>query len=64
MTPLSAVLALLLAGAASGTARPCVPTKADARVRVSFLADSDVATLARWAKETTCVEYAYEPALG
>lgn len=63
MTPLSAVLAFVLAGAASGSACPCLPAKADARVRVSFLADSDVATLARWAKETTCVEYAYEPAL-
>jgi hypothetical protein len=63
MTPLSAVLALLLAGAASGAARPCSPAKPDARVRVSFLADSDVATLAKWAKEATCVEYTYEPAV-
>lgn len=63
MTPLSAVLALLVAGAASGTTRSCSPPRADARVRVSFLADSDVPTLAKWAKEATCVEYSYEPAV-
>ncbi len=63
MTPLTAVLALLLAGAASGGARPCSPAKADARIRVSFLADSDLAALAKWAKESTCVEYTYEAGL-
>jgi hypothetical protein len=63
MTPLSAVLALLLAGASGDAASPCSPPKSTARVRVSFLADSDVAVLAKWAKETTCVEYTYEPAL-
>jgi hypothetical protein len=32
-------------------------------VRVSFLANSDLASLARWAKETTCIDYTFEPAL-
>lgn len=63
MTPLSAVLALVLAGAVASPARPCVPPRPDARVHVSFLADSDLASLAKWAKEATCVEYTFESAL-
>ena len=63
MTPLSAVLAIVLLGATGGADRPCSPPKADARVRVSFLADNDLATLAAWAKETMCIEHTYEPSL-
>ena len=63
MLVLCAALALALVGAASSPARPCAPAKPDARVHVSFLADSDLATLAKWAKASTCVEYAFEPAL-
>jgi hypothetical protein len=33
------------------------------RVHVSFLADSDLAAMVKWAKETSCVEYAVDPAL-
>ena len=63
MTPLSAVLALLLSGAVASPARPCVPSRPDARVHVSFLADSDLASLTKWAKEATCVEYTFESGL-
>jgi hypothetical protein len=63
MSSLSAVLVFLLAGAASGTGRPCVPSRPEARVRVSFLADSDLESLAKWARATTCVEYSFAPTL-
>jgi type II secretory pathway component PulC len=63
MTPLFAVLALVLSGAVASPARLCAPAKPDARVHVSFLADSDLASLAKWAKEATCVEYTFESAL-
>jgi hypothetical protein len=63
MTPLSAVLALLLASPVAGPARSCTPAKPSARVHVSFLADSDLASLAKWAKQTTCIDYIFEPAL-
>ena len=32
-------------------------------MHVSFLADSDLASLAKWAKQATCVDYTFEPAL-
>jgi hypothetical protein len=63
MTHLPAVLALLLTGAAASPPRACVPSKPDARVHVSFLADSDLASLAKWAKESTCVDYVFESPL-
>lgn len=63
MTSLSAALAFALVAAASPP-RPCTPAKADARVRVSLLANSDLASLAKWAKEATCVDYGFDPALG
>jgi hypothetical protein len=63
MFRLPAVLALLAAGTFASPARACTPAKPSARVRVSFLADSDLAALARWAKQTTCVEYTFERAL-
>lgn len=63
MFRLPAVLAFLLAGASASPSRACTPAKPNARVRVSFLADSDLASLAKWAKAVTCVEYAFERAL-
>jgi hypothetical protein len=64
MLRLPAVLALLLAAAASTSpARACTPARPTARVRVSFLADSDLAALAKWAQQATCVEYTFERAL-
>jgi type II secretory pathway component PulC len=63
MTPLSAVLALLLTGLAASPPRACIPRGPSTRVRVSFLADSDLASLAKWAKETTCSDYSFERSL-
>jgi hypothetical protein len=40
-----------------------MPSKPQARVHVSFLASSDLADLAKWARQATCVEYSFEPAL-
>jgi type II secretory pathway component PulC len=61
MTSLSATLAFLLV--AASPPRPCTPVKANAQVRVSFLADADLAALAKWAKESTCVDYGFEASL-
>jgi len=63
MFRLPAVLVLLAAGTFASPARACTPAKPSARVRVSFLADSNLASLARWAKQATCVEYTFERAL-
>jgi hypothetical protein len=63
MFRLSVVVALLLAGASASPARACSPARPNARVRISFLADSDLTSLARWAKETICVEYTFERGL-
>jgi hypothetical protein len=63
MLRLPAVLALLLAAASPSPVRACTPAKPNARVRVSFLANSDLAELTKWAKQTTCVEYTFERAL-
>jgi hypothetical protein len=63
MTHLPTALALLLTGATASPARACVPSKPDARVHVSFLAGSDLASLAKWAKESTCVNYVFESPL-
>jgi hypothetical protein len=63
MTPLSAAVVLLLAGVANGSGRPCPTSRPDARVHVSFLTDSDLGSLAKWAEEATCIEYSFEPAL-
>jgi hypothetical protein len=53
--------ALLLATAlASGPARACTPKPKETRVRVSFLADSDLATMVKWAREQTCADYAFD----
>ncbi len=62
MTSLSAALAFLLVGASPP--RPCTPAKANAQVHVSFLADADLATLAKWAKESICIDYGFESSLG
>lgn len=62
MTSLSAALAFAVLAAAN-PARPCTPAKANERVRVSFLADSDLRVLTKWAKETTCVSYGFDAAL-
>jgi hypothetical protein len=63
MSRLCLALAFLLAGATASPARACTPSKPNARVRVSFLADSDLASLAKWAKDETCVDYSFERAL-
>jgi hypothetical protein len=63
MMCLSAALAFTLL-AAAGTPRPCAPAHANTRVRVSLLADTDLAALAKWAHESTCVDYGFDPALG
>jgi len=44
-------------------AATCAPSKPDTRVHVSFLADSDLASLVKWAKQATCVDYTFESAL-
>lgn len=62
MTSLSAALALAFL-AAGNPARPCTAAKANERIRVSFLADSDLAVLTKWAKENTCVDYGFDAAL-
>ena len=59
MFRLSVVVAFLLAGELASPAQACTPPKPNAPVRVSFLADSGLNALAKWAHETTCVEYDY-----
>jgi hypothetical protein len=55
------VAAFLLAAAlASAPARACTPQCKEARVHVSFLADSDLALMVKWAKEQTCTDYAFD----
>ena len=63
MFRLSVVVALMLATGSATPARACTPAKPNARVRVSFLASSDLTTMAKWAKRTTCVEYTFERGL-
>ena len=46
MFRLFAVVALVLCGVTAKSAQACTPAKPSARVRVSFLADSDLASLA------------------
>jgi len=41
----------------------CTPQTRDGRVRVSFLADSDLTTMVKWAKEQTCTDYAFDQSL-
>jgi general secretion pathway protein C len=60
----SGVAAILLAAAlAPAPARACTPRSREARVRVSFLADSDLASMVKWAKEQTCTDYAFDDSL-
>jgi hypothetical protein len=63
MVPLSSVLFLMFTGAAGTAGHTCAPAKPDARVHVSFLADSDLGALVKWAKATTCIDYSFEAAL-
>ena len=44
-------------------ARACTPPSREARIRVSFLADSDLASMVKWAKEQTCADYTFDSAL-
>ncbi|HEX7506548.1 MAG TPA: hypothetical protein VF550_07235, partial [Polyangia bacterium] len=55
--------ASLAAALAPAPARACTPRSKEARVRVSFLADSDLASLVKWAKEQTCTDYAFDESL-
>ena len=43
--------------------RACTPHSGEAHVRVSFLANSDLGTMVRWAKEQTCTDYAFDDSL-
>ena len=59
MTPLTVTLSVVISLAAANPARACKPPGPDARVHVSFLADSDLASLAKWGRESTCIEYTF-----
>jgi hypothetical protein len=63
MFRLALVLVLVFGCAFASSAHACTPPPSKAHVRVSFLADSDLTALVKWAKRTTCVTYTFEPAL-
>ena len=56
---------ILIAAALSFTslAQACAPPSREARVRVSFLADCDLAAMVKWAKEQTCADYTFDDVL-
>jgi hypothetical protein len=60
----ASLAALFFAAAfAPAPARACTSQNKAARVRVSFLADSDLASMVKWAKEQTCTEYTFADSL-
>ena len=60
----ASLAALLLAAVlAPAPARACTPQTKERRVHVSFLADSDLSTMVKWAKEQTCADYAFDDSL-
>jgi len=63
MFRLSLLLVLALGCAFASSAHACTPSNPKTYVRVSFLADSDLTALVKWAKRTTCVSYTFAPAL-
>jgi type II secretory pathway component PulC len=56
-------LSVILSGMTASPAQACSPAGPDARVHVSFLADSDLVSLVKWAKEMTCVDYTFDSSL-
>jgi len=59
----AALVCAAMLALASAPARACTPHTRDARVRVSFLADSDLGTMVKWAKEQTCADYVFDDSL-
>jgi hypothetical protein len=57
------LLFLFAAAFAPKPAQACTLPNRDARVRVSFLADSDLAAMVKWAKEQTCTDYTFGESL-
>jgi len=59
------VLPVVLAAFATApeAAWACRPPNREARVHVSFLADSDLAAMAKWAKESACIDYSFASSL-
>ncbi len=55
------VLALLLVG--SEPAWACHPPSSNERVHVSFLADADLVSMVKWAKDTVCIYYDFDQSL-
>jgi hypothetical protein len=47
----------------SAPARACTPRTRDARVHVSFLADSDLAAMVKWARDQTCIDYVFDQSM-
>jgi len=41
----------------------CHPPAREGRIHVSFLADSDLPAMVKWAKESTCVDYLFDHSL-
>jgi hypothetical protein len=62
-TTLTVTLSVVFSLATTSPARACKPSGPDARVHVSFLADSDLATLAKWGTESICIEYTFNRSL-
>lgn len=65
VAPKLALAGLIAAVHLTGTvpALACHPPSRSERVHVSFLADSDLATMVKWAKDSTCVEYLFDRSL-
>lgn len=63
MTTRSALPFFFLATLAAPTAWACHAPAPGTRIHISFVADSDLAELARWAKESACVDYAFASSL-
>jgi type II secretory pathway component PulC len=61
---IASMLALVSTAALGAPGRPCTPRSAKARVRVSLLADSDLASLVKWARQQTCLDYEFDRELG
>src|SRR5512147_2255011 len=55
------VLAFLLVGTEPAWA--CHPPRSNDRVHVSFLADADLGSMVKWAKESLCIYYDFDQSL-
>jgi hypothetical protein len=63
-----ALLAFIAASLAASLTAPrfawaCHPPSREARVHVSFLADSDLTAMVKWARASTCVDYLFDVSL-